>query len=168
MAHGDKVKKYEYTGGRPFSYESVEEFDKQVVAYFEYCQEKQLIPARPGLALWLGIDSDTLVKWKNDSANLMQDSIKRAEEAMHMFTLQKAGEGKINPILYFFIAKNWYGMQDKTEIVHKSSSTQAIDITEQQRILRNTPGVVLDAEFEEKPNIGDLDTEDLEKALSGR
>ena len=152
MKHGMEVEK---KIGRPLSYASVEIFDSLILDFVKYCDEKKMVPTRPGLALWLGIDSTTLGKWKNDSTNPFSSSIKNAEELFHSFLLQKTTEGKINTILYFFLAKNWYGMSDKTEIVHKSQSTQVIDISEQQRILRSTPGVVVDAEFE------DLGTENL-------
>ena len=152
MKHGMEVEK---KIGRPLSYASVEIFDSLILDFVKYCDEKKMVPTRPGLALWLGLDSTTLGKWKNDSTNPFSSSIKNAEELFHSFLLQKTTEGKINTILYFFLAKNWYGMSDKTEIVHKSQSTQVIDISEQQRILRSTPGVVVDAEFE------DLGTENL-------
>lgn len=152
MVHGNNVEK---KIGRPLSYASVEIFDSLILDFVKYCDEKKMAPTRPGLALWLGIDSTTLGKWKNDSTNPFSSSIKNAEELFHSFLLQKTTEGKINTILYFFLAKNWYGMSDKTEIVHKSQSTQVIDISEQQRILRSTPGVVIDGEFE------DLGTENL-------
>lgn len=152
MLHGNSIEK---KIGRPLSYASVEEFDHQIGEYVQYCLDKQIVPTRPSLALWLGLDSGTLATWKNDSTNPFAESIKKAEELFHSFILQKTTEGKINTILYFFLAKNWYGMSDKTEIVHKSQSTQVIDISEQQRILRSTPGVVVDADFE------DLGTEDL-------
>lgn len=152
MKHGMEVEK---KIGRPLSYASVEIFDSLILDFVKYCDEKKMVPTRPGLALWLGLDSTTLGKWKNDSTNPFSSSIKNAEELFHSFLLQKTTEGKINTILYFFLAKNWYGMSDKTEIVHKSQSTQVIDISEQQRILRSTPGVVIDGEFE------DLGTENL-------
>ena len=67
-----------------------------------------------------------------------------------------------------FYGKNWFGLSDKTEIVHKSQTTQVIDISEQQRILRTTPGVIVDAEFHEKTenlaipeNLGNKVPEDL-------
>lgn len=152
MLHGNSIEK---KLGRPLSYASVEEFDHQIGEYVQYCLDKQIVPTRPSLALWLGLDSNTLGTWKNDSTNPFANSIKKTEELFHSFLLQKTTEGKINTILYFFLAKNWYGMSDKTEIVHKSQSTQVIDISEQQRILRSTPGVVIDGEFE------DLGTENL-------
>ena len=152
MLHGNSIEK---KLGRPLSYASVEEFDRQIGEYVQYCLDKQIVPTRPSLALWLGLDSGTLATWKNDSTNPFAESIKKTEELFHSFLLQKTTEGKINTILYFFLAKNWYGMSDKTEIVHKSQSTQVIDIGEQQRILRSTPGVVIDGEFE------DLGTENL-------
>lgn len=60
---------------------------------------------------------------------------------------QKAMNGELSPLIYFFQAKNYWGMSDKTEIVHKSSSTSVIDVSEQNRILTSAPGIILDAEI---------------------
>ena len=113
-----------------------------------YCHEHKIVPTRPALANWLGVNSGTLLRWSNDETNPFSFSIKKADEVMHQFMLQKTMEGSINTILYFFIAKNWFGMSDKTEIVHRSTSN-GIDLDEQQRIINSTPGIVIDAKIVE-------------------
>lgn len=155
MQHGYNIEK---KLGRPLMYASLEIFNNEIFEYVKYCTEHQLVPTRPGLALWLGTTSGTLRDWKNNPANPFAESIKKAEELFHEFILQKTVTGSINTLLYFFLSKNWFDMSDKTEIVHRSS-TSGIDLDEQQRIISSTPGIVIDAQIiDSKPRLEDLDT----------
>ena len=119
------------------------------------------------MALWLGVTSNTIARWKEDNTNPFSTSIKKAEELFHQFILEKTMQGSINTLLYFFLGKNWFGMQDKTEVVHKSSSN-VIDLDEQERIINSTPGIVIDAEFKpvesEKQKVGVIDTPNTNNA----
>lgn len=155
MQHGYNIEK---KLGRPLMYASLEIFNNEIFEYVKYCTEHQLVPTRPGLALWLGTTSGTLRDWKNNPANPFAESIKKAEELFHEFILQKTVTGSINTLLYFFLSKNWFDMSDKTEIVHRSS-TSGIDLDEQQRIISSTPGIVIDAQIiDSKPCLEDLGT----------
>lgn len=187
--HGTQSK-----SGVPYAYESPESLQQEVVNFFKYCDEKKLMPTIPLLSSWLGVDSYTLTRWSKDSASPFYGVMRKVTELLHSVTLQKALDGSINTILYFFLSKNWYGMQDKTEIVHKTTEQNVIDLDEQKRILSATPGVVIDAEYHEfkdsseskelstdlgtntrdlekvsqNQNLSDLETtEDLDKILVG-
>ena len=184
--HGSQLEK---KLGRPLSYSSVEIFEEQIANYIQYCIKRQLTPMDNGLALWLGVNNDTLKRWERDPNNIFSNSIKRASELFHNIVQQKVVGGEINPVLYMFLSKNLWGFSDKTELVHRSSTRGAIDLDEQQRIINTTPGIVIDAEYSEsketskqigtiKPK-GDLVAqtsnlkdsgdfaEDLEKLLAG-
>lgn len=132
--------------GRPLSYSSPQEVSKQIGEYIQYCSDKELVPINSGLALWLGIDSQTMSEWRDNPANPFSVILKKASELFHSFAQQKTLDGQINPILYMFLSKNYWGMSDKTEIVHRSS-TSGIDLDEQQRIINSTPGIVIDAQI---------------------
>ena len=146
MEHGNT---FEQRNGRPLSYASVDSFDREVFDFAKFC------------------DENTIARWKEDNTNPFSTSIKKAEELFHQFILEKTMQGSINTLLYFFLGKNWFGMQDKTEVVHKSSSN-VIDLDEQERIINSTPGIVIDAEFKpvesEKPKIGVIDTSNVNNA----
>lgn len=163
--------------GRDWSYVDMELFDREVIAFMEFCQEKSMVPNWVGLSLWLGTTSSTLSKWKSDPSSPMREILSKCDEIFHNFTQQKALDGQLNPLMYFFMAKNYWGMQDKTEIVHKSQTTQVIDLSEQQRIINTTPGVVIDVEYTEKAQISpvsnenekeDIDYQSIEKVLLGQ
>lgn len=157
--------------GRPLSYDDVDIFQNQITEFFMYCDEKTIVPTQTGLSLWLGIDIDTYIKWRNNPGNPMSYTLKKTEDMFHQFVQQKTIEGKINPVLYMFLAKNMWGYSDKTEIVHKSQSTQVIDITDQQRILNDTPGIIIEADFkpvdEQTKQLGINTYTDLEQVLKG-
>lgn len=164
MKHGST---FEKRHGRPLSYASADTLDSEIFAFAKFCDENKVTPTRPAMALWLGVTSDTIGRWKNDNTNPLSNSLKRAEELFHQFILEKTMQGSINTLLYFFLGKNWFGMQDKTEVVHKSSSN-VIDLDEQERIINSTPGIVIDAEFKpvesEKPKVGVIDTPNTNNA----
>lgn len=136
--------------GRPMCYASVDRVIEEVNNFILYCQEHNIVPLNSGLSLWLGIDRVTLNEWKNDSSHPFSQILKKADELFLNFTQQKTLDGKINPILFMFLSKQFWGYTDKTEIVHRSSNNGTIDLSEQQRIIQSTPGIVIDAEFKEK------------------
>lgn len=168
MQHGNElIRKI----GRPLSYNDMDIFTEEIEKFFTYCNDKHITPTQSGLSIWLGVDMDTYRKWANDSAFPMSQILKRVETFFHQFVQQKTIEGKINPVLYMFLAKNMWGYSDKTEIVHKSQSTQVIDITDQQRILNDTPGIIIEADFkpvdEQTKQLGINTYTDLEQVLKG-
>ena len=168
MKHGST---FEKRHGRPLSYASADTLDSEIFAFAKFCDENKVTPTRPAMALWLGVTSDTLGRWKNDNTNPLSNSLKRAEELFHQFILEKTMQGSINTLLYFFLGKNWFGMQDKTEVVHKSSSN-VIDLDEQERIINSTPGIVIDAEFKPvesetpKPNNAQIEENEASRGLA--
>lgn len=132
--------------GRPLCYASPQELTEQIGEYIEYCHRTNIVPINTGLALWLGITSKTMIEWRDNPSHPFSEIIKKASELFHSFVQQKTLDGQINPILYMFLSKNYWGMSDKTEIVHRSS-TSGIDLDEQQRIINSTPGIVIDAQI---------------------
>lgn len=164
MEHGNS---FEKRHGRPLMYASAKTLREEIFRFAKFCDETGTVPTRPAMALWLGTTSYQIGRWKNDNTNPFSITIKKAEELFHQFILEKTMQGSINTLLYFFLGKNWFGMQDKTEVVHKSSSN-VIDLDEQERIINSTPGIVIDAEFKpvesETPKVGVIDTPNTNNA----
>lgn len=149
--HGRRLSK-----DKSVAYMDGEELENEIDGFIQYCIDNKQVPSMVGLALWLGISTQTLKAWIQDGNAQHHFLMKNVSDFFHKIIEQKALDGEMNPILYMFYGKNWFGLSDKTEIVHKSEKTQTIDISEQQRILRSTPGVVLDAEFSEKTEAENL------------
>lgn len=129
------------------NFDSLERLQQEFVEFVRFCDEKRLAPTQCGLALWLGVTQATIVDWCNSSEHRLSAFMKTTIDFFQRFAEQKAMDGAMSPLIYFFQAKNYWGMQDKTEIVHKSQSTKVIDTNEQKRILETTPGVLIDTEF---------------------
>ena len=55
--------------------------------------------------------------------------VKKAKEYLKMFDAKLVVSGKVNPIVYFFRAKNYYGMQDKQEVEISSTNNQEHDMS---------------------------------------
>ena len=142
--HGEKFHR-----GRSLAFLEPEELDEEIGKFFSYCNLEHVVPTQVGLCLWLGIDIQTMRVWTTRKDFTTHSSVSKAVNAMHHIIEQKTLDGEIPTQLFMFYSKNWFGLRDKTEVVHQSDSTQVIDISEQQRILRSTPGVVMDAEVNE-------------------
>jgi hypothetical protein len=99
---------------------SDEELCDRLAEYFERCLEKEVIPTIEEMWLYCGYYRD----WARDIFNGHSKGfspqtaliIKKAKEYLATFDGKAALEGEINPIVYFFRAKNYYGMVDKQEI----------------------------------------------------
>lgn len=154
--HGLTIPK---TYGRVLSYDSSDIISQEIGEFMKFVDSKRMSPTWVGLALWLGVDTSTLSKWKEDPSCPFNILLKKTSEIFHNFAQQKAMDGELNPLMYFFLAKNYWGLHDKTEIVHKSQSTQIIDISDQQRIINATPGIIIDGEYTEKAHISNLSNE---------
>lgn len=139
----------EYNKGKSLAFLEPEELEVQVGSFIDYCNLEHVVPTQVGLCLWLGIDIQTLQTWLVRTDFAVHPIVVNAVNSMHHVIEQKTLDGEIPTQLFMFYSKNWFGLRDKTEVVHQSDSTQVIDISEQQRILRSTPGVVMDAEVDE-------------------
>lgn len=111
---------------------SDEELCDRLAEYFERCLEKEVIPTIEEMWLYCGYYRD----WAKDIFNGHSKGfspqtaliIKKAKEYLATFDGKAALEGEINPIVYFFRAKNYYGMVDKQEIeVAPTSNESTID-----------------------------------------
>lgn len=149
----------------PLSQMDPDYLQNEIDGFVQYCIDHQLVPSKVGLALWLGVSESTIRTYEHQGTGSLTGVFKLFTDFCHKFLEQKALDGEMHPVLFMFYSKNWFGLSDKTEIIHKSQSTQVIDISEQQRILRSAPGIVVDAEFTEQPenlaigNSENLDTQ---------
>lgn len=97
---------------------SDEEAERRISEYFITCAERGSKPCVEELALALGTTRSTLWDWETGrNHSISSDIIKRAKEIMATYDAKAVIENKINPVLYFFRAKNYYGMKDQQEYV---------------------------------------------------
>jgi hypothetical protein len=69
--------------------------------------------------------------------------IKKAKELLASFDAQMVTEGKINPVVYIFRAKNYFGLQDKQEYVLTPNNPLG-DITNPAEIQKKLEAGIVD------------------------
>lgn len=85
--------------------------------YFSLCKADNQKPTMSGLAMALGTDRRTLLKWYNGESRVYnREIIQQYFNLLETFDELMFKEGKINPVGGLFIMKNNYGYTDKTEI----------------------------------------------------
>ena len=119
------------------SQELQERFDK----LFQLCLDNNFIPTVEALALCSGIgrrdlwEIETGVSHKGSG---MGDIIKNAKDFIATLEAELARDGEINPTVYIFRAKNYFGMTDKQEVVVTPNNMLQADLSEED-ILKNLP-----------------------------
>ena len=103
---------------------SDEEVALRLMAYLRNCHEHCLRPNFEGMSFAVGVDSDTWRAWARKATPDMPETskyvlAKKSRQMMHVIESAQAMDNKMNPVLYIFRAKNYYGMSDQTEVVHK-------------------------------------------------
>lgn len=95
-----------------------EEAEERIGKYFVYCAENGIKPTVEELALALGTTRKTLWDWENGNQGAISSNvIKKAKEILASFDAKMVLENRMNPVLYFFRAKNYYGMKDTMDYV---------------------------------------------------
>lgn len=89
--------------------------------FFEKCAESQQLPTVEKMCLAIGWPRETVFEiingitrgFSNDTA----DILKKAKNLIASLDAELAQEGKIQPVVYLFRAKNYYNMRDQQEMV---------------------------------------------------
>ena len=70
------------------------------------------------MCLALGYARTTVFDWENGRhcSLARSDMIKKAKDLIATTDAEMAAEGKINPVVYIFRAKNYFGMKDQQDI----------------------------------------------------
>lgn len=98
-----------------------EELCERLNWFFEKCSETNQLPTVEKMCLALSWDRTYVFEMESgrkkgfspQTANI----IKKAKNLIASLDAELAQEGKIQPVVYMFRAKNFYGMQDKQEVV---------------------------------------------------
>ena len=109
--------------GRPRAFKSVEEVEKKINAYFNYCEEKEKPYTMSGLAYYLEVSRQTLVNYSYKDEYF--DTIKKARDKVQMQLEENALSNKANPTFTIFNLKNNFDWKDKIE--HSSSEVENIN-----------------------------------------
>lgn len=100
---------------------SDEELAERFDEYFNLCAQTGQIPTVEEMCLSTGYALSTIWDWENGRrhgfSDMTAEIIKKAKDFLKTFDAKMVVSQKINPIVYFFRAKNYYGMVDKQEVV---------------------------------------------------
>lgn len=112
-----------------------EECRQRLYDFFSLCHETGQLPTVEKMVMALGVAKSTAWEWEqgNGCSSMRSNCIKKAKEFIASFESEMVTEGKINPVVYIFRAKNYFGMKDQQEHVIKPESPLG-DTVDQARL----------------------------------
>lgn len=100
---------------------SDEELCERLNWFFSQCAATQQIPNVEKMANALGYHRNTLNDWETGHNHgftpATKDIIRQAKQILASIDAELAQEGKTQPVVYLFRAKNFYGMRDQQDLV---------------------------------------------------
>lgn len=108
--------------GRPKLYNSKEEMQKIIDAYFSLCDKLERPYTMSGLANALNMSRQSLINYSKDEEFF--DTIKKARAVVEQQLEENALMGKANSTFTIFNLKNNYGWRDSVEINNQNELTK--------------------------------------------
>lgn len=100
---------------------SDEELCERLNYYFAECERTQQLPTVEKMCNCIGYDRTTVFGWESGNSggfsSATSNIIKKAKGILAGIDAELSQEGKIQPVVYMFRAKNFYGMADKQEVI---------------------------------------------------
>lgn len=130
-----------YNGSKP-RITTDEECEERLAEYFMWCAESGVRPTVEEMSLSLGYTRKTIWEWEQGNAQSKHRSylIKKAKEYMASFDAKVVVEGGMNPLVYFFRAKNYYGMKDVQDVVITPNASPLGDEANAEEIMKKLNG----------------------------
>lgn len=115
-----------------------EAFERRIIEYFEFCQEKELRPTREGFCAACGIGKPIYDAWQRGEAGITErrkSAMARLEGVLLALLTEWSLNGNINPAIAIFNLKNNYGFKDEiehaikptTSLINKAKSNAEIE-----------------------------------------
>ena len=124
-------------------YTNVEQVDREIQGYFAECEKTESYPTVSGLAYWLGISRETLIRYRDavDNEEVLKhlddsvktgiaNSIKEAYNYIQGCYEDKLINGKTSPIGTIFALKNNFKWVDKQEI-EQTNKTISVELDDE-------------------------------------
>lgn len=124
----DTLKWYDRGAERPTTDDGILERSRE---YFQECINNGVRPTVEAYCLALGYARQTVNDWKHGTScsAARTDIIKKAFDVFATFDAGMAANNKLNPVLYFFRAKNYYDMRDQQDLIITPKQPLGGDIT---------------------------------------
>ena len=116
--------------------------------FFDYCIRYQVKPTIDSCAMALGLSRETLNNWEHgESGSFKLDMAKKIKYMVKNFMESATMEGKLNPIIWMFYGKNYFGMVDKQEMVltpnRSEGDADVSAIQERLKAMKSSEGYAL-------------------------
>lgn len=113
---------------------SDEECRERLAQFFETCAETGQLPTVEKMCLALGTVRQVVWEWENGvkCSSERADLIKKGKEIIASFEAELAAKGKVNPVVYIFRAKNYFGMKDQQDVVVAPAQPLGADVPTEQ------------------------------------
>ena len=126
--------------GRPRKFQSVEELEELIEAYFEHCNNSpHEIPSVCGLAVALGTDRSTLLAYENEYEPEFSYPIKAAKARCEHAVEQQLFFGKNAAGPIFNLKNNFKGWVDARENTHKGPDGGPVTVIERRIVKADDP-----------------------------
>jgi hypothetical protein len=111
--------------GRPYKWNSLEELEGEITDYFDLCERTDTVPTVTALCGWLHCSRDTFYSHANNSNSPFSDTLKNVLTICHSFLENGTIDGKINPVTFIFLGKNYFGLKDDKNITVTPTSDKS-------------------------------------------
>ena len=137
---------------------TLDELSERLELFFTECFTSGEIPTVEKMCLAIGYDRKVVWEWETGQAvsQLGADAgniVKKAKNFIATFESEMVTEGKINPVVYIFRAKNFFGMKDVQDYVLTPNNPLGGDsdpATMVQKYQKALPSATIDYEMEDK------------------
>ena len=124
--------------------ETEEEFAERLNEFFQHCEEANEIPTIEKMALALGSYRQKVWEWEvqETKGRLVSDMLKKAKSIISTMDAELAMTGKIQPVVYIFRSKNFYGMRDQVDISASNETGNGGVFFDQRQLENRYAGMV--------------------------
>lgn len=125
---------------------SNEELCDRLNDYFQTCAETQQLPTIEKMTLAIGYPKTSVWEWANSvRVPVWGDSetstiLKKAFQIHAAIDAEMSSSGTIQPVVYIFRAKNYYGMKDQTDHVFSTDTEHTESLNQLEQKARLLPG----------------------------
>lgn len=100
---------------------SDDELEQRLADYFNDCAKSGERPTVEQMYQCTGVPFSTLYDWETGRTGGFSPAtsgiLKKAKAFLRVFDAKMVAEGALNPVVYIFRAKNYYGMKDQQDLV---------------------------------------------------
>ena len=139
--------------GRPMIFNSREECKNEIEGYFKLCYDYKVIPTISSMALYLGLNKDSLYDHIKNPSSDFCDLLKNAVDTCQSYQELPALDGTLSAPTWIFTAKNYFGMKDTQDV--------SISATNQPQTNPNTINAIKEQIQLEHDNHKLIDTKEL-------